>query len=214
MAQFRVEPDGPLAPDERRRAQQALGANHFLAYKHYRDKQAVTWIAQRLGLSPKRIRDMVGDAQETLGYERAYAKKQSTPGRYTSVAERQAERRRAYITWANELSEDEWLVLCDNLPRRVVQALDQGLAQAATEEEKLDIQADLLLPHVKAYLRRLGRYFSSSDEDYDPESGESYALKRGDTDPEWTGFVDDMGLPEGTRPSDLPLDDARAGLDR
>lgn len=202
------EPHGPLTPAERTMARELLTAQQFVVYKNYRDSQTITWIANREGVTRTRIRHIIDAAQQTLGYERAYAGKQVTAGKYKSVAEERAGKRQEWIAYAQELSEDEWEMLRDSLPRRVRDALDAASKQGA--EALLDAEAELFLPHVKSYLRRIGRYLAPTEAEATAldEGGEFYVEKG----VEEAGIMEDLGMPTGSRLSDFPADNPNAGL--
>ena len=207
----REEPSGPLTPDERRRTRELLTPQAYTAYAHYRDGHARTWIATRLSVSPKRVRNLIGDAQEVLGYARAYAAKQSAPGTYKSVAARKAEELSEFWALVAELPAGEFEMLIRDLPRKVRAQVERRLAAARTELDKDEVVAEFLLGRVKERLAFHGLYFGAGDGDWsDADDDDHYARHRGAAD---STFAEDVDMPEGTRPEDMPRDDPRAGLE-
>jgi hypothetical protein len=157
------EPNGPLTPDERDRARDLLSAQQFVVYKNDREGMTVTMNASRAGVTRKRIRNIVREAQLALGYEPTYAPKQSQPGKYKSVAEQQEELRdertvefKRLLAALNDANAAELTMLFGNQPVKAREEMDARLAGVSNDVEKLAIYAEYLSGPALERLRKLG----------------------------------------------------------
>jgi hypothetical protein len=195
------EPIGPLAGDELERAKDKLTPKQFQAYKtyrQYRGQHAHTWIARRVGVSPKGLRTLVAKAQKHLGYESSFAPKQKA--KYKPVAERRVEPDHPLLTWLLGIIDVSVLEDTDYMyvRREYLQAVNG------------DADAEASLRRRAVRLKR--RYHSADDQMHEASEWDDLsadARRRGED-----LYGQEVEEQIGARPEQLIEDDLKGGYDR